>query len=147
MASDKVDIAVGMTFSMTGFAGLNALELLDFTEPESSKEMENVSHQGSLKGHGYRAKKLKEGGTLVLIVHHDQDYDYQADVDAALLPVACTLTRPSGATVAFFGILMRYTPQQATLNDKMVAEVEIQVSNDTSASANPASQNIVVTGA
>lgn len=144
MASDEADVAVGLTFSMTGFAALNAREILDFTLPPAMKEILNISHQGSTLGQKKKAVVLKDVEPLVLILHHWQDYDYFADIDSADAPVVCTITCPSGATIAFYGILARYEPQQATLNDKMTAQATIEVSNDTAATP---SQTIVVTPA
>lgn len=127
MASPEVDIATGASISFTGLDGLTAREILDFTPPEAMVELENISCQATTGGHKQIAREIHTIGPLILSVHHFQDYDYFADIGTK---AACVLTLPSAATVTFTGILVRYTPQQATLNEKMTAEVEIGISND-----------------
>ena len=127
MPSPEVDIATGASLSFTGLAALNAREILDFTPPEAAVETENISNQSTTGGHGKVAKDIHNIGSLILILHHFQDYDYFADIGTK---AAVTMTMPSTATIVFTGILVRYTPQQATLNEKMTAEVEIEISND-----------------
>jgi hypothetical protein len=141
MASPEVDIATGCSISFTGLAGLNAREILDFKQPAVRALIEDVSNQASTVGHKKIARDLKEFDNLTLVLHHFQDYDYPADVGTK---AAITLTLPSGATVAFYGILEEYDPQEATLNEKMVANVSIAVSADTAATP---SETFVITAA
>lgn len=131
MASPAVGIATGASLSFTGLTDLNNREILDFTLPEASVDVILASHQGSLTAHKYIAAVLKEYGSLVLILHHWQDYNYFSDIGTKN---RVTITLPSTATITFTGILQRYTPQQATLNDKMSAEAEIKLSGDTNES-------------
>lgn len=142
MAADEAGVAVGLTFSMTGFTNLNAREILDFTLPPAMKEVLDITHQSSTVGLKKKSAILKDAGPLSLILHHKDDYDYFAEVDLADEPVSCTITCPSGGTVVFFGLLASYTPQNSTINGKMTAEVVVEISNDTAAS-----QTITVTAA
>jgi len=128
--SPEVDISTGCSISFTGLAGLNAREILDFKQPAVRALIEDVSNQSSLVGHKKIARDLKEFDNLTLALHHFQDYDYASDVGTKAL---VTLTLPSGATMAFYGILEEYDPQEATLNEKMVAKVSIAGSADTAA--------------
>ena len=129
MASDAVDIATGLSISFTGLANLNNREILDFTLPPAMVEIINASKQSTTGGHFKIPADIKDVEPLVLVLHHWQDYDYFADIGTKAV---VTITCPSGATIAFTGILQRYEPQQATLNGKMVAEATIEVSYDTS---------------
>ncbi len=130
MASPEVDIATGASISFTGLANLNAREILDFKQPAVRALIEDISNQASTVGHKKIARDLKEFDTLNLVLHHFQDYDYAADVGTKAVVV---LTLPSAATMTFTGILALYDPQEATLNEKMVANVEIEVSADLAA--------------
>ena len=128
--SPEVDIATGCSISFTSLAGLNAREILDFKQPAVRALIEDVSNQASTVGHKKIVRDLKEFDNLTLVLHHFQDYDYPDDVGTKDTVV---LTLPSGATVTFTGILEEYDPQEATLNEKMVANVSIAVSADASA--------------
>lgn len=139
MASDAVDIATGASLSFTGLTNLNNREILDFTLPEAFAELINISNQSTVGGHKQIAANIHTIEPLRLLVHHWQDYDYFADIGTKDTVV---FTCPSGATITFTGILQRYAPQDATLNDKMTAEVIIAVSNDETAG-----ETIVVTAA
>jgi hypothetical protein len=130
MASPEVDIATGCSISFTGLANLNAREILDFKQPAVRALIEDISNQQSTVGHKKIARDLKEFDTLNLVLHHFQDYQYYTDVGTKAV---VTLTLPSGATMVFTGILAEYDPQEATLNEKMVANVVIEVSADANA--------------
>ena len=141
MASDEADIATGASLTFAAAAIVAAREILDFTPPEASVEIEDVSHQGSLTALKKIAKNLKDYGQLELVLHHWQDYDYFSEIGATG-PV--TLTMPSGATLAFYGILQSYSPQAATLNNKMTANAVIVLTGDTAATP---SETVVITPA
>ena len=141
MASPEVDIATGCSISFTGLANLNNREILDFKQPAVRALIEDISNQASTVGHKKIARDLKEFDSLNLVLHHFQDYQYYNDVGTK---AQVTLTLPSGATMVFYGILEEYDPQDATLNEKMTANVTIAVSAD--ASATPAETFVINAG-
>ncbi len=126
MASDEVDIAVGL--SIAGFPTvLASRQIVDYTLPACLVDIINKSHQGTTGNHTKMAADLKDGGQLELTVHHFQDYDYWAEVGTE---GTCTVTLPSGATLAFTAVYESYTPQNAPLNGKMVADAVLTVSSN-----------------
>lgn len=126
MASDEVDIAVGYSLVYAG-TSLGSRQILDVTLPDAITEMIETTHQGTTTAKTFTAADIGDNGTLTLIVHHFQDYDYFADRGFS---GPATLTTPSGATLAATMVYERYTPQQHTLNEKMLADVALKISGD-----------------
>ncbi|NIO43787.1 MAG: hypothetical protein GTO41_28695 [Burkholderiales bacterium] len=131
MASGEIDVAVGCTLAMVG-TSLGTRQLVDFTPPASEVDIIDSSHQGTTTAKTFIAADLADYGSFEGTLHHWQDYDHYADTGVS---GAVTITLPSGATLVFTGILQSYTPQQATLNEKMLADVVIKVSGDVTVTA------------
>lgn len=123
MPSAEVDVATGLTFSLVG-TSLSSRKIEDFTLPSGVLEMIQTSHQGTTGGHTYMAADIYEAGSFEFTLQHMQGYDFYADLG---VEGAATITTPSGATITFTGILASYTPQNSTLNGKMLADVSVKV--------------------
>ena len=126
MPSDELDVAVGLTFSMTG-TNLNLRKIEDFTPPGGEIEEIPASHQGTTGALFSIPADLPEMGTFEFVVHHQQDYDWIADLGKVTTSNGCVVTLPSGATISFDGWLKAYKPQRAPLNNKMVADVTVKI--------------------
>ncbi len=126
MASDELDVGVGLTFTMTGTA-LGARKIEDFTLPGPEVEILPGSHQGTTGALFKIPADLPDYGAFEMVLHHWQDYDYTADIGKVTTGNGCVITSPSGATVSFDGILRSYKPQRTTINDRMLADVMVEI--------------------
>jgi hypothetical protein len=135
MASPEFDIAVGLSLAATGdLASLASREIEDFTLPAAEGDTIQSSHQGTTAPgpHSYIATDLYDPGSIELTLHHWQDLDYWALIGKS---DTLTFTLPSGATIAFTGILTSYTPQGSRLNEQMLADATIKVSGSVTVTA------------
>lgn len=131
MASAEADIAVGL--SISGFPTLLASrQIVDYTLPAALAELVDTSYQGTTTNRTKIPADLVDGGELELTVHHWQDYDYWSEVGTS---GEITVTLPSGATLVFTAVFVSYTPQNAPLNGKMVADAVLAVSGDVNVTA------------
>lgn len=141
MASPKLNIFTGATLTFTGLTNLNAVELLDATLPPGLVEIIDISHQLTTVALKKVAKAIADYGSATFLLHHWLDYDFWADLGTK---ARVTLLFGNTASITFTGIYKQYTPQQFTFNEKMVAELEIEISGDTAAT--PSETVVVVTG-
>lgn len=117
------DVAVGLVFGIAGIT--SAWQIEDFTLPGMAGDVISASHQGTTPPYmDFVAADLADGGAFECTVQHDQDYDYWADYG---ITGACVVTCPSGTLIGFSGIFQSYTPQSATLNEKMLADVVVKL--------------------
>lgn len=128
MPSDELDVAVGLTFSMAG-TGLSNRKIEDYTPPGGEVEEIPASHQGTTGALHSIPADLAEMGLWEFVIHHQQDYDWTADLRKKTTGNGCVITMPSGATVAFDGWYKSYKPQRAPINGKMVADVAVKITS------------------
>lgn len=123
MASDELDIATGLTLSMTG-TSLSSRKITDYQLPPGRVAIHPASNQDTTGVLDSIAADLIDAGVFRCVLEHQQDYDYYADLKTRN---TVTITTPSTATVVFTGIFEAYEPQQSVINEPMHADIEIRV--------------------
>lgn len=123
MPSPEKDIAVGLSFTY-GTTNIDGRKILDYTLPECIAPLVEQSDQSSTNHLEFVGADLTDAGKFRVVVYHWQDYDYWSEVGQT---AALVITTPSGATITCQAVYESYTPQQATLNDRMLAEAVFQL--------------------
>ena len=113
-------LATGITISWeSGFLG----EIIDVTPFNETRNMINVSHQGTTNAHIFTVAKLVDWGEATFNIMFDPGLTPPVNDDFS----AMVITFPDGETELFSGAMSGYSPT-GTLDDKMTATVIVKIS-------------------
>lgn len=124
MASPAVGIATGITvvFGTSGFTS----ELLDINGPGMSREVIDISHQGTTGQRHFIGSDLWDPGEWTLSLHFNPDKDVLAIGGAN---EDMTITWPATGTWIHPCTIIGYT-MTGVLDTKMTADLTVKVSRD-----------------